>query len=298
MKQYYHYRPVILVLLAMMFWGLTFVWVKIALEAFRPVTILMLRLIISGSLLWAFVLLFRKFQPVERSDLSLFALSALFAPFLYFLGETYGLSYVSSTLGSVIISTIPVVTPLGAWLAFRERLGWKNLAGFLFSFAGVVLMVSGEKGAGSTSIHGVLFLLFAVAAAVANTITVKKLTLKYNSFMIVTMQNTFGLLYFIPLFFLLDYPSLPEVTTDIRIWRNVIALAIFGSTFAFIFFTSAIRSLGVNKASIYSNLIPVFTALFAVIILGEQFSWMKVIGMGVVIAGVMVVSSRKKRLAP
>lgn len=278
----------------MAFWGMTFVWVKIALEAFHPVTILLLRLVISSALLWVFILIFRKFQPIRPNDLKLFALSALFQPFFYFLGETYGLSYVSSALGSIIISTIPVVTPIGSWIFLRERLGWKNLVGFLCSFAGVLLMISGEEDAGPTSLYGVFMLAFAVLAAIANSITVKKLTENYNSFMIVTLQNTIGILFFIPLFFILDYPSLGEITADFRIWRNVIALAVFGSTLAFLLFTSSIRTLGINRSSIFSNLIPVFTAIFAVFILGEEFPPVKIAGMLVVIAGVLLVSWKRK----
>lgn len=279
----------------MAFWGLTFVWVKIALEAFQPVTILLLRLAISLVILWAFIYLFKKYQKIYRSDLGLFALSGFFQPFFYFIGETYGLSYVSSTLGAVMISTIPVFTPIGSWFYFSEKLGWKNLAGFIFSFVGVLLMVAGEENSGATSLHGVLFLALAVFAAIASAITTKKLTEKYNSFTIVAMQNSFGILYFIPLFFILDFNSIGEVTADFRIWRNIVALAIFGSTLAFIFFTSAIRNLGINKASIFSNLIPVFTALFAVFILGEHFPALKIMGMAIVITGVMVVSYRRKK---
>lgn len=283
-------RAYLLVVMAMAFWGMTFVWVKIALEHFQPITILVLRLAISALLLWAFLLIFKKFQKIHLPHLRLFALSALFQPVLYFLGETYGLSYVSSTLGAIMISTIPVFTPLGSWLAFREQLGWKNLTGFLFSFGGVMLMMHGEENNGQTSLHGILFLLVAVVAAIANSITVKKLTASYNPFMIVTMQNTIGFLCFIPLFFLVDFSTIHAAAPDWRTWRNIIALAIFGSTLAFIFFTHAIGHLGINRSGIFSNLIPVFTGLFAYLFLDEHFPMHRIFGMAIVIAGVYVVS--------
>lgn len=285
-------RPVAAVVLAMAFWGMTFVWVKIALMAFNPISILLIRLLISSFLLGIIILLTGKYQKIMHKDIKLFALSAFFQPFLYFLGETYGLSYVSSALGSIIISTIPVFTPVGSWFVFREKLGWKNLIGFLASFAGVVLIVFAEGNAGETSLIGVILLFVAVVAAIANALTVKKLTASYNSIMIVTVQNLFGLVYFVPLFFLLDYSEMNSITTDPRIWRNLIALAVFGSTLAFLFFTYAIRTLGVNRSSIYSNLIPVFTALFAFLFLGESFPILKIAGMAIVIGGVLLVSLR------
>ncbi len=286
-------KPILAVILAMAFWGMTFVWVKIALLAFNPVSILLIRLVISSLLLWGFMLILKGFQKVKTGDFKLFAISAFFQPFLYFLGETYGLSFVSSALGSIIISTIPVFTPAGTWLVYREKLGWKNLFGFLASFTGVVLIVFAEGNAGETSIIGIVLLFVAVVAAIANALTVKKLTENYNSLMIVSVQNLFGILYFIPLFFVFDFPSLDHISTDPRIWRNLIALALFGSTIAFLFFTYAIRTLGVNRSSIYSNLIPVFTALFAFFFLGESFPWLKIAGMLIVIGGVLLVSLRK-----
>ena len=54
---------------------------------------------------------------------------ALFEPFLYFLGESFGLTYVSATVGSVLISTIPVFATIGAWLIFREKLKANKLCG-------------------------------------------------------------------------------------------------------------------------------------------------------------------------
>jgi drug/metabolite transporter (DMT)-like permease len=290
-------RAYLMAVMAMAFWGMTFVWVKIALEQFQPVTILLMRLAISSLMLWSFLLIFRKFQAIRKQDYSLFLLSSLFQPVIYFIGETYGLSYVSSTLGAIMISTIPVFTPIGAWLAFRERLGWKNLAGFVFSFAGVMLMMAGEEQSGSTSVHGLVFLLVAVVAAIANSITVKKLTASYNPFMIVTMQNTIGFLCFIPLFFAIDFQSIHEAAPDWRTWRNVIALAIFGSTLAFIFFTYAIGHLGINRSGIFSNLIPVFTGLFAFLFLHEHFPLNRLVGMAVVIAGVWVVSGKVRPLS-
>lgn len=289
-------HPFIFAVLAMAFWGMTFIWVKIVLEEFRPVTILLLRLTISSLLLWIFVIITNKFQQIKKKDIPIFALTALFQPFFYFIGETYGVSYVSSTLGSVMVSTIPIVTPLGAWIFLKEKLGWINFAAFIFSFVGVLLMIFAEESSGTNSFKGAAFLAFGVMAAVGSAVIIKKLTVKYNSFTIVTVQNSIGLIYFIPLFFILDYPDVLNANPDIRIWRNVIALAIFGSTLAFIFFTNVIRVLGVNKASIFSNMIPVFTAIFALIILNENFSLQKIAGMLIVITGVLIVQivSRSK----
>ncbi len=110
------------VMLAMIFWSLSFIWFKVANETFRPITIVFIRLVISVSILSAYLLLKKKFISIRKEDRRLFAMLAIFEPFLYFLGESFGLTYVSATVGSVLISTIPVVATIGAWMLFKERL--------------------------------------------------------------------------------------------------------------------------------------------------------------------------------
>ena len=127
-------------LAAMLFWGMSFVWTSILLKYFQPVSIIFIRLIISSLFLFSVSLIFNKWEKVQRADFWLFFLSAVFNPFLYFLGENYGLKYSSPTTTSVIIATIPVFSPIVAYFFFREKLTLVNIAGLFLSFGGVILM--------------------------------------------------------------------------------------------------------------------------------------------------------------
>ena len=71
---------------------------------------------------------------------------ALFEPFFYFLGESFGLTYVSATVGSVLISTIPVIATIGAWIIFKERLKIINYIGIIVSFTGIIIFVMNREG--------------------------------------------------------------------------------------------------------------------------------------------------------
>ncbi|NCU32713.1 MAG: EamA/RhaT family transporter, partial [Candidatus Moranbacteria bacterium] len=75
---------------------------------------------------------------------------------------------------------------------------------------------------------------------------------------------------------------------------SILALAFFASTLAFIFFTSGIRALGVARASIYTNLIPVFTAIIALLVLKEVIDAQKLIGMALVMTGLFMTQLGKK----
>ena len=95
--------------MAMIFWSLTFIWFKIANEVYPPFTIVFLRLAISTLVLLLISWFAGFLQKVKRKDYKWILLMALFNLFLYFIGESLGLTMISSTLAAVIIAIIPLL---------------------------------------------------------------------------------------------------------------------------------------------------------------------------------------------
>jgi len=117
------YLPVIL---AMAFWSFSFIWYKQVFVYYPPVTVILLRLAIAVPLLFTVSLIAGKLQHIQRQHVSWFLLLGFFEPFLYFLGECYGVNLISSTLASIIISLIPLIVPIPAWFLFREKFSLSN----------------------------------------------------------------------------------------------------------------------------------------------------------------------------
>ncbi|NCA84578.1 MAG: DMT family transporter [Clostridia bacterium] len=278
----------ILVTLAMVFWGMSFVWSKIVLGYYEPITTVLLRLILSSALLFAGLAAFGKLRRLRRADLKLFMLSAAFNPFLYFLGENYGLKYSSPTVTAVIIATIPVFTPVVAYLIYREKLSLLNIFGLVVSFLGVLFMLLEQDYSLSVSPVGVAWLALAVVTAVFYSVLLKKLAVRYDAFLIIAVQNLIGTFYFLPLFFIFDFAQFITVKPTTELITSLLLLAVFASSLAFVFFTISSREIGISRTNLFTNLIPVFTAIFSFMILGEAFEMQKVLGMVVVITGVMM----------
>jgi drug/metabolite transporter (DMT)-like permease len=289
-----HFGIYPVVILSMIFWGMSFVWSSIVFKYYHPITTIFLRLIISTLLLSIFIVLTKQFERLKKEDRGLFLLSALFNPFLYFLGENFGLINSSPTISSVIIATIPVFTPIVAFFALRERLSWLNITGIFISFSGIAVMLVNPDLSLNASPAGVAFLLGAVASAVIYSVFLKKLTRKYSSLTIITYQNALGVIYFLPLFLIFDVKHFLSVSPNFELISSLLQLSVFASSLAFIFFTMTVKELGVSRTNVFSNLIPVFTAIFSAIFISENFSTTKIAGMAVVIIGVMI--SQVKRL--
>lgn len=280
---------------AAFFWGFSFVWFKIAFLAYKPITVVLFRLIISAVLILAIAWALKRLQKPTKKDFKLFVLMAFFEPFLYFLGESYGLTYVSSTVASVIVGTIPLLSPIAAWYFFREKVSWKNIAGFVLSFFGVALVVLDSSFRFDASPLGVGLEFIAVFAAIAYSIVLRKVVMRYNTLTIIAYQNLIGIVLFLPIWLVADFNDLLATPYHPQAFRAIILLAVFSSTFAFVFFTQSIRQIGVNRSNTFVNLIPVFVAVLSFFVLNEQLGLQKITGILVVIAGLFLAQARRRR---
>lgn len=287
-------------LLAMFFWSFSFVWFKIAYIAYQPMTVISLRLLIATTILFAYTKFSGKLQPIQRKDLKVFILMAFFEPFIYFMGESFGLMYVSSTVAAVIVATIPLITPFAAWYFFREKLSRANIAGLIVSFLGVCLVVFNTSLEFAASPLGIALEFVAVLSTIGFTILLKKLTSRYNTFTILSYQNLFGLMMFLPFWYAFESGQLMEAGYNPKAFFAIVKLAVFATVIAFILFTSSVKNLGVNRTNIFINLIPVFVAVLAFLILDDRLSLQSMIGIGVTISGLFLaqIKKRKQKIVP
>ncbi len=280
---------------AAFFWSFSFIWFKIAYKGYDPITVVIFRLAISAVLITVIALAMKRMQRPARNDWGLFVLMAFFEPFVYFLGESYGLKYVSSTVAAVIVATIPLISPLAAWYFFREKLKWMNVAGLLFSFVGVGLVVLNGSFRFDAAPLGIGLEFMAVLAAIAYSVVLRHLVGRYNTLTIIAYQNIIGVLFFLPLWLGFEYHDFVTRPFHAEAFRAIVFLAVFASTLAFVFFTQSIRHLGVNRSNTFINLIPVFVAILSFFILDEELGMQKLVGIVVVVGGLFLAQLRRRK---
>jgi len=287
-------------LLSMVFWSFSFVWVKVVYEAYGPLTTVLFRLLISAGLLLLFTFATRKLQKMHPGDLKFFILLAFFEPFLYFMGESYGLKYVSSTVASVIVATIPLFSPIAAWYFYKEKLSRTNLFGLIITFLGVSLVVLDTSFNFTASPLGISLEFLAVMGAIGYASILKGISHRYNTFTIITYQNLIGAVFFLPFWLIFEMNDFTQVAFNAKAFWAIIKLAIFASTFAFILFTYSVRNMGINKSNTFINVIPICVAVFAYIILGDKLNFHQMVGIGVVISGLFLaqINWKRKRKMP
>ena len=283
-------------LVAMLFWGYSFIWSQKVLAFYNPSTTVMFRLILSTALLLFINIWMKKVERMNRNDVKKMFLLAFFQPFLYFIGENYGLMQVSSTVTSVIISTIPLFSPIAAYFFLKEKFSPVNLIGITISIIGVFLVILKDDLSIAASTSGILFLTLAVFSAVMYSVMISKMAGRYNVYTIITYQNAIGIIWFIPAFLILDLKHFMNIGFKLEPFIPLMELAVFGSTLAYILFIYGIKHLGITKANIFANIIPVFTAIFAFFFLHETFTFYNILGIAIVISGLLMTQFSKNLL--
>lgn len=281
-------KTYIAIVFSMIFWSVSFIWTRVAIESFPPVTLVSLRLVIASILLFVISKLIGKFQKIRKKDLKWFVLLAFFEPFMYYIGETYGLTMVESTLASVIVSTIPLFAPVLAYFLLREKISWMNIVGILVSLMGVFLVIYEPVGGFISNPVGIALLFLAVFSAICYTTVLRKIPTHYSTLNVILYQSFIGLGFFIPTFFITDFDNIKNVNVSFQAIVALLMLAVFASVIAFVLFAGVVRKIGVAKTNVFVNLIPVFTAIFAWWILDERLTWLKITGIVIVVSGLFV----------
>ncbi len=305
MKRFWPYLAVIL---AMLIWSASGIAIKIALEVFTPMSLVVCRFLLAVMLMLLVGLAARgsdmlRLQPLAKRDIPLFVLAGIAQPFLYYVLETYAYQLLSSpTVAEALLSTSPLLSPLFAFVILRERVTVNNIIGILLSSLGVLMLIFvGKSSFELGNPMGVLLAFAAVSAAVLYTIFLRRIPQSYNSLSIVFYVQAISLVFFIPTWLLMDHPSLSAAALSSAIstltWQAsaaVLYLAALSSVTAFILFCFTVRKIGVTQTNAFNNARPIFTALIMMIGFGEQLPFFKWIGIFLIIFGLFICQKQGK----
>lgn len=277
---------------ASVIWGISFIVTK-QLFATEPhisvLIILTFRLVLATAVTLPALLLMRRWEPIRRGDLKWFLLLALCEPFCYSICETSGVQLVSGSMAAIVVATIPLFVPFGMAAVYKEKIRGLTLLGILLSLVGLaVMMLFGGEGNVDANPLGLLWLAGAVAIAVVFTIVLVKLVGRYRPITITAYQNLFGCLYFIPLMLVMDWSRLPLLSYSPQMIVLLLVLGVFCSTVAYALYNIGIERLGASAACIFTNVIPIFSFLAALLIGQERFTWAKPAGIAIVLCGVVL----------
>ena len=287
------------IIVTVFFWGMSFLWSDSVLDQNVPVfTFIFTRMVLAAAALTLFSLLTGRLQRIRKGDLKWFAAMTAFEPFLYFLGETFGLKITGSpTLCSVIIATIPVFTLIAGQLFFKEKLSHLNRAGIFLAVAGVVMFILIGGSLHTKYLYGIAVLFLAVAGSTGYTAICKKLVDKgYNAFTIVTWQFILAVGFFLVPFLIWDAPTWTPAFLSWPVLRPILALALLCSGVAFVLYAACVDHIGMTRTTVFLPLVAIVSAVAASLMGQDTLLPLQMVGIVVAMAGVVMAQYQKREM--
>jgi drug/metabolite transporter (DMT)-like permease len=281
-------------LLAIVFWGVSFVATKSVVAEISPTTLVFSRAGL-GSLLLCGILALRR-QPVlpPRDALASLALMGFVGVALHQLLQAHALRLTSAVSTGWLIGLIPVWSALLAALLLRERLGPRRIAGLAAGFAGAVLVVTrGDLGAGVLALpstRGDLLVLASTLNWAIYTVLGHGTIRRLGPTRATAGAMLLGWLMLAPLFLAdegwSDYARLSPAG-----WGALLFLGIAASGLGYLFWYGAIERVEISRVAALLYLEPLVTLAAAVALLGEPVGVATVVGGLAVMGGVVLVQS-------
>jgi drug/metabolite transporter (DMT)-like permease len=284
-------RVSILMVFTAIFWSGAFITGKIAVLEFPPFALTFFRFLLA--LPFIFALLYskekEKWLPKGRQWVPLVILGII-GTFFYHVLFFSALRYTTAINSSLIGATNPVLTTLMAALFFNEKLKQKRIIGIIFSFIGVFLIVTNADwqlistfsfNSGDVLMFGAVF-SWALYALLG-----RGYMRQYSLSPLMVTSYTFFICVIVSVPFVLwENPASYLSKTSVSGWASIFYMSIFASVLGYLIQMFAIERIGASRAAVFVNLVPIFTIIQSILILGESFSLFKCIGALSIITGV------------
>lgn len=287
---------VVCLIMAMALWGSSFIALKLAFAELPPLWVIFGRMAL-GSLVFLLAWRWRGQMHYRAGDWKYLLGLAACEPCLYFLFEALALQHTSAAQAGMVTALLPLLVAVGAFIFLSERISHLTLAGFLLALIGAVwlsLAGSADEHA-SNPLLGNFYELLAMLCAMGYTLLLKHLSARYSPFLLTAMVAFVGSIFFLPLAWL----SAPPPTSVSPMGLAAVAyLGIVVTVGAYGLYNFGVSRLPASQASGFTNLIPVFTLLFAILLLGERLNSQQILAAAVVFSGVLLSQWRGTRVVP
>lgn len=277
---------------ATLLWASAYIVMKYIMRSFHPMTVIFLRMCVASLFCLALIPIVKIRVSYQSGDWKWLLVMVLCEPCLYFIFEGYALRYTSAAQAGMLVATMPLFVGLGAWLMLKEKITPLAWAGCALAVLGVIWLNIGAVASehAPRPILGNCLQIIAMAFGGGYAVCVRKLSVNYSPIFITSLQVWAGAIFFLPALFL-PGAGIPK-DAPLLAFAGIVYLGLGMSFAAYSLYNFSLERMPAAQASIYLNLIPVFTLIFGMIILGERLTGTQLIASALVLGGV-VISQRR-----
>ncbi len=283
--------PILSGILTSSIFGLSFLFSKKALNIVEPFTLLSFRFLVA-FLIMSILILFGgiKINYKDKNIKSLLVLG-LTQPIIYFMFETFGIKYSSSSQAGLMIALIPIFVTILSSYILKETPSKRQLSFIFLSVSGVVFIVLMNGSSSSGSLLGVFLLLGAVLSAAVFNILSRKFSKKFSPMELTYAMMAMGALFFnfISVYNHIRTNTLTQYFSPLKNRDFLISIAYLGilsSIIAFFLINFTLSRIEASKSAIFANLSTIVSIVAGVVILHERFKLYHLIGSIFILVGV------------
>ncbi|MDJ1471967.1 DMT family transporter [Cytophagaceae bacterium DM2B3-1] len=206
--------------------------------------------------------------------------------------DFWGLQYVSAGLERLILFVYPTLVVVISWSVFKKPIGRTEVFALVLTYAGMLVVFSGQSFLKQTNIWMGAFLIFGSALTYAiylvgsGRMIPRFGAVRFNAYAMIV--SSFAVI----LHYLISYPeSLWHFPAQVYYYG--MALAIFSTVIPTFLVTAGIKIIGAGRAAIVASIGPVSTIVLGYFFLNETVELREGIGTVLVLAGVLLVSTKK-----
>lgn len=284
-------------------WGASFLFIKVAIADMTPLTLVAVRLIF-GALGLLLVIPFRpSILKGWSTRLWPFFIVAIFNAVIPYLTISWGEEYVSSGMAAILNATTPLVLViLSHWWPGGERLTWTRTGGVLIGFVGVALLVGPAaittKGS-NLYIWGALLVLIGAISYAFGGLFARQMLSGLPHMQPAIGQTTMGAVILTPIAGI-AFAVQPQPTMHaplILAVASALALALGGTTLAYICYYWLIEHVGPTRTLIVTYLLPCFALVYGALLLNESVGVNAIGGLALVLMGIFFAGKKTDQRA-
>lgn len=278
----------LLLSLTTVFWAGNAIAGRLAAGVLTPITLTFLRWALATALIVYLARrhLRRDVAALRRHWLLVFGLGALgFAAFNLLL--YWALNHTTAINVTIEQSAMPVLIMLVNFVAFGQRIRALQALGVAATIAGVVVTATHGQPLALLEAavnRGDVIMLGAVLLYAGYTVALRFKPAVHWLSLLAAMA--FAALVFVTPFFALEVARGGFVWPGAAGWGIVVYTAVFPSVMSQLFFMRGVELIGSNRAGLFINLVPLFGALLAVVLLGEAFRAYHLLALVLVLGGI------------
>ena len=273
-------------------WGIPYLLMKVAVRDLPPAAIVCGRTLIGAAMLIPFALYQKTFRAalIGYKDVAIYAAMEMMVPWLLI---TTSEKKISSGLAGLLVATVPIwATIFTALKGDTSVLHSKRIFGIFIGFVGMVALIGIDAIKGALDIPSVFMV---IAASILYAAAVMRVTEKLpgvNGIAINGLAMAITCVVYAPIT-VITWPHEPIHINSIY---ALVALGIFSTGFAFVYFFKLLNEIGPARSSLVTYLNTAFAVVLGILVLSEPITLGVAIGLPVVLYGSYLASRKTKTL--